>query len=213
MARPRTDIGPRIVRAARARFLEHGVEGASLRAIAKEAKTSIGMVYYYYPTKDDLFFAVVEETYERLLAGLEQALAGAEPVEERLLRLYERVAMITDEEIEMLRLVVREALVSSTRLERLIARFMRGHMPLVLRTIVQGMADGTLDKSRHPIVLVFATLALAGPPQFVRRVLGERVPLPGAPSGKELAHQMLDILLHGVAAQSSAPGRALEHLS
>ena len=35
MARPRTDIQPRIVRAARARFLAEGVDGASLRAIAR----------------------------------------------------------------------------------------------------------------------------------------------------------------------------------
>jgi len=209
MARPRTDIAPRIVRAARARFLEHGVEGASLRAIAKDAKTSIGMVYYYYPTKDDLFLAVVEETYEQLLAGLEQALAGTEPVEVRLLRLYERVATLSNDEVEMLRLVVREALVSSARLERLLARFMRGHMPLVLGTILQGRADGTFDARRHPIVLVFATLCLAGPPQFVRRVLGERLPVPGAPAGKDLAREMFELLLHGAAAPSSAPGRAL----
>ena len=61
MARPRSDIEPRIVHAARRRFLKEGVDGASLRTIARDAKTSIGMVYYYFPTKDDLFFAVVEE--------------------------------------------------------------------------------------------------------------------------------------------------------
>ena len=32
MARPRSDVGPRIVHAARERFLKEGVDGASLRA-------------------------------------------------------------------------------------------------------------------------------------------------------------------------------------
>ena len=45
MARPRSDIEPRIVHAARRRFLKEGVDGASLRTIAKDAGTSIGMVY------------------------------------------------------------------------------------------------------------------------------------------------------------------------
>ena len=36
MVRPRTDIRPRIVAAARTRFLSEGVDGASLRAIARE---------------------------------------------------------------------------------------------------------------------------------------------------------------------------------
>src|SRR4029077_6434218 len=57
MARPRSDIQPRIVRAARERFLAEGVDGASLRTIASDAGTNVGMVFYYFPTKDDLFLA------------------------------------------------------------------------------------------------------------------------------------------------------------
>jgi AcrR family transcriptional regulator len=199
MARPRTDILPRIVHAARDRFLESGVEGASLRAIAKDAKTSIGMIYYYFPTKDDLFFAVVEETYERVLGGMEQALAEPGTTEEKLLRLYERIAVLTTEEVETLKLVGREVLVSSLRLDRLIERFLRGHVPLVLRLVLQGVADGTFDKKRHPFVLFVSIFALAVPPQFIRRALGEKLPVPGAPSGAELAREMFDVLLHGVA--------------
>ena len=61
--------------AARERFLTEGVDGASLREIARDAGTSIGMVYYYFPTKDELFLAVVEEVYAKLLADLASALA------------------------------------------------------------------------------------------------------------------------------------------
>ena len=75
MARPRSDISERIRDAACERFLADGVDGASLRAIATKAKTSIGMVYYYYPSKEELFFAVVEETYSKLVADLGRALA------------------------------------------------------------------------------------------------------------------------------------------
>lgn len=198
MARPRTDIAPRILEAAKHRFMQHGVDGASLRAIAKDAKTSIGMVYYYYPTKDDLFFAVVETVYERFLGKLEVALEPEGRVEERLARLYAQLAQVTDDEIEMLRLVVRDVLTSSTRFERLLNRFLRGHVPLVLRTVMEGLSDGTFDRRHHPIVLVLATFVLAGPPQAIRRALGSKVPVPGAPEGVELARSMLEVLLHGV---------------
>jgi AcrR family transcriptional regulator len=198
MARPRTDIAPRILDAAKHRFMQHGVDGASLRAIAKDAKTSIGMVYYYYPTKDDLFFAVVETVYEGFLHKLEVALAPEGTVEERLARLYQRLAQVTDDEVEMLRLVVRDVLTSSTRFERLLNRFLRGHVPLVLRTLMDGLSDGTFDRRHHPLVLFFATFALAGPPQVIRRALGNRAPVPGAPEGAALARAMLDVLLHGV---------------
>ena len=46
MARPRGDIAPRILHAARKRFLVEGVDGASLRAIARDARTNKGMIYY-----------------------------------------------------------------------------------------------------------------------------------------------------------------------
>lgn len=202
MARPRTDIAPRILRAARKRFREKGVDGASLRAIAKDAGTSIGMIYYYHPTKEDLFLAVVEETYEKFLVELELALANDVPLEARLLRLYERLAGATADELEILRLVLQEALLSSTRFERLIERFLRGHLPLVLDTLLQGVKDGELDAARHPWVLLMATFALAGPPQIIRRAIGNRLPVTGLPAGKQLARELVEVLLGGIGARS-----------
>lgn len=199
MARPRTDIAPRIRVAARRHFLKNGVDGATLRGIAREAGTSIGMIYYYFPTKDDLFFAVVEEQYARVLADMEQALAPEFSVNDRLHRLFERIAQVRDEEADVLRLVAQEGLMGTARFERLVERFLAGHVPLILRTLMDGVQGGVLDRRRHPIVLLLATAGLAGPPQFIRRALGDRVPVPGAPSGKTLAHELVDVLLHGIA--------------
>jgi AcrR family transcriptional regulator len=203
MARPRTDIEPRILGAARRRFRQGGVDGSSLRAIARDAGTSIGMVYYYYPTKDELFLAVVEATYQQMMADLERVLAPEVPVAERLTRLFERLAAVSDEELEILRLVVLEGLMSTPRFERLVERFMRGHIALGLRTVLDGLADGTLDRRRHPIVLLLATFGLAGPPQLIRRVVGARLPVPGAPSGQLLARELVDVLLHGIAPKTA----------
>jgi AcrR family transcriptional regulator len=199
MARPRTDIGPRILVAARKYFRRSGVDGSSLRAIAREAGTSIGMVYYYYPTKDDLFFAVVEEIYQRILSDLERLLTPETPVAIRLERVFERIASVSDDEVEILRLVAQEGLLQSARFKRLVDRFLRGHVPMVLSTLLDGVSEGSLDGRRHPIVLMLATFGLAGPPQLIRRALGDRVPLPNAPSGKELARELVDVLLNGIA--------------
>jgi AcrR family transcriptional regulator len=203
MARPRTDIAPRILRAARKRFRDNGVDGSSLRAVARDAGTSIGMIYYYFPTKDELFFAVVEETYEKFMLELEQALARDVPLEARLLRLYERLAAATHDELDILRLVLQDALRGSPRFERLVERFLRGHVPLVLGTLLEGRESGELDATRHPMVLMLATLALAGPPQLVRRAIGNRFPVPGAPAGKALARELLDVLLHGIGGRAA----------
>jgi AcrR family transcriptional regulator len=211
MARPATDIRLRLVHAARAQFLSLGVDGASLREIAARARTSLGMIHYYFPAKDELFFAVVEEIYQKLLADLEAALAPGPPVVERLRGLFHRVARLSGEELEVVRLVVREALVSSARRDRLIARFLRGHVPLVLGLLDEGVRTGALAAGRPLPLLLMATFALAGPPQAVARQVGARLGGKAFPSGRALADALLEVLLHGIGgAKAARPRRRAE---
>lgn len=201
MGRPASDIRPRLIAAARTRFLADGVDGASLRAIASDARTNIGMVYYYFPTKDDLFFAVVEDVYAALLADLAEALAPDVAVDERLRRLYRRLGAMSETEATTVRLILRELLVSNERLRQVIERFQRGHIPLVLQAIRDGMVDGTLDRELPPLLVAIVTLALGAAPQFMLRRAGPHLPLAGLPSGPELADQLVAILLGGVGAR------------
>lgn len=210
MPRPKGDIQARIVAAAKKRFRAESVDGASLRAIARDAKTSIGMIYYYYPSKDDLFLAVVEDTYEGFLVGLQQALAPELDVEQRLRNLFQRIASVSEDELGMVHLIAREALVSSTRLDRLFERFKQGHVPLVLQTIADGLRTGVFDRTRHPFVLLTAIIGLAGPPQLILRGLASRLPLSDLPTPAGLASELVELLLSSVGTRSAVGGSYLE---
>jgi AcrR family transcriptional regulator len=205
MARPRTDIQPRVVRAARARFLAEGVDGASLRTIAADAGTNIGMVFYYFPTKDDLFLAVVEEVYSRLLDDLAKALAGGDALRERLQRVFTRLGMASDEELAVVRLVVREVLLSSERFARVFARMQRGHVALFLATLAEGVQSGVLDGTVSPPLLLLATFALGGMPQLIRRAAGDRLPFSMLPEPAKLAEESVELLLRAVGAPAEKP--------
>ena len=199
MARPASDIAERIIVAARARFLREGVDGASLRQIAKDAGTNIGMVYYYYKTKDELFLAIVQDVYGGLLADLTPILTSDLPEEQRFAPVYQRVSQLKPEEFDVLRLVLREALVSSTRLKHLGELFLRGHIPVVLNVLVQGIAKSRLRSDQSPLLLMAAVFSLGMMPQIVRRVIGNAEAPVALPSPSEIAHVMSDILLHGIA--------------
>jgi len=199
MARPRTDIRPRIVQAARERFLAAGVDGASLRHIAADAGTNIGMVFYYFPSKDDLFLAVVEEVYARLLGDLAGALAGEAPLRDRLKRAFVRLGRVSDEELAVIRLVVREVLLSSERFARVFARVQRGHLALFAATLAEAVASGELEDTIRPPLLLLATFALGGLPQLVRRAGGDRAPFAGLPAPEVLADASLELLFRAVA--------------
>jgi AcrR family transcriptional regulator len=199
--RPPSDIAQRITAAARERFLREGVDGASLRGIAEEAGTNIGMVYYYFKTKDELFLAVIEDVYERLLLDIVAALDPQLMPEQRILKLYERFAALDEREFAVVRLMMREALISSDRLTRIAARFEQGHIPLVLQTLLEGAGTGRLDPQTPLPVLAVSTVSLALLPQVMHRLISAAgLPVAGLlPDRERAARALFRVLLFGVA--------------
>ena len=200
MARPRSDINDRVLSAAAARFLHDGVDGASLREIAKDAGTSVGMVSYYFPTKDDLFIAVVEDKYRKFLDDVTAALAPDAPFETQVLRLYSRLGAMTDDEFRVIRVVIREALVASPRMPRLLQRFSEGHIPVVFAAIARAVARGELRDDVHPVLVVASLFGQGFIPQVFRRLMLPAMPAHiDLPSPEEVARTMRDLLLYGIA--------------
>jgi AcrR family transcriptional regulator len=198
MARPPGDIAARVLRAARLRFLSEGVDGASLRAIARDARTSIGMIYYYFPTKDDLLLAVVEQVYVGLLRDLEAGLAATRPVVDRLQALYARIAAASEDERQVLRLVLREALTSPRRLKRLFRRFQRGHVPLLIELVRDGVAAGLFRADVSPALLLAVLVAVGGPGQVILTVIDTHVAPGRVPPAAARAGALVDLLLTGL---------------
>jgi len=71
-----------ILRAAMAEFADKGLAGARIDAIAERAGVNKRLLYYYFESKDDLFLAVLELTYDDIRSA-EQALhlETADPVD------------------------------------------------------------------------------------------------------------------------------------
>jgi AcrR family transcriptional regulator len=66
----------RILETARSMVSSHGIDGVSIRDIAREAGVSLATVHHYFGTKDALHEACIDDMY-RELAELEAALAPA----------------------------------------------------------------------------------------------------------------------------------------
>lgn len=74
-----------ILAAARRIFGEKGLEGASLRAIAKEAGYTHGALYFYYASKEEIYGDLLAGSLDRLQAAVRAAVAERAAPEERLL--------------------------------------------------------------------------------------------------------------------------------
>lgn len=58
-----------ILRAAMTEFADHGFGGARIDAIAERAGINKKLIYYYFEGKDELFLAVLEQTYADIRAA------------------------------------------------------------------------------------------------------------------------------------------------
>jgi AcrR family transcriptional regulator len=198
MARPRTDIAPRIIKAAAERFAASGVEAASLRGIAKDAGTSIGMVYYYFPTKDELFFAVVEEVYAALLEDLTQAIRTAGTFEDRVRALYSRIGALEPNEKPILRMVALEAITASPRFLRLIDRFKRGHIALMFQLVADGVQSGAIRQDVEPFAVAASMVAIGTMPQLFLQLGGPHLPIVPKVPHETIVAQLVEVLFRGI---------------
>src|SRR6516164_1424933 len=79
----------RILDAARERFMRHGYEGATVRAIAADAGVDVAMVYYFFDNKEGLFTASALTGPEHPLHQLATLLdEGTEQIGPRLVRRF-----------------------------------------------------------------------------------------------------------------------------
>ncbi len=68
-----SDTQQKILEAGKREFLQKGFLSASLRNIVREAGVTTGAFYGYYQSKEDLFYALVEEVAEKLLGQFNKA--------------------------------------------------------------------------------------------------------------------------------------------
>ncbi|MEU8571349.1 TetR family transcriptional regulator [Streptomyces pathocidini] len=91
-ARTEAGAGPgareRILEAARAEFAARGYDKASIRGIAKAAGVDPALVHHYFGTKEQVFGAAIEVSFEPAMNVPDVLLAGTDEVGERLARTF-----------------------------------------------------------------------------------------------------------------------------
>lgn len=78
----------RILSAARKEFADRGYDKTSIRGIAKAAGVDPALVHHYFGTKDEVFAAAIEVSFEPVLSVPEVLAQGPEAIGERLARYF-----------------------------------------------------------------------------------------------------------------------------
>ncbi|WP_064737353.1 TetR/AcrR family transcriptional regulator [Bradyrhizobium sp. Ai1a-2] len=153
----------RILEAAKAEFAAHGLAGARVDSIAKQAGANKRMLYYHVGNKEDLYLEVLEGAYEKIRAeerGLD--LEHLEPPE-AIARLIDFTWNYFIQNPEFLALLNTENLAKARHLKRS-TKVKSMHSPFVemIRTVVtRGVESGDFRAAVDPVQLYISIAALA----------------------------------------------------
>jgi len=134
-------------------FGQRGYDSATLDAVAEAAGVRKQSLLYYFPTKEDLFQACVDDLSGRVARILEQALEGIEEDDDPISRVIHAIFKLAQDSPEFPGFM-REA---SWRGADVVQRFASVMDPLRKRALVfleRGMSSGKLRK-QDPILLLF----------------------------------------------------------
>ena len=94
----------RILDAATVEFSLHGFENANMTVIAKKAQVSVGSLYKYFETKQDLFLTVVQHSIRSMTELLDRLAVSQEDILVKVERIIREIQRTSKESAVLLRL-------------------------------------------------------------------------------------------------------------
>jgi hypothetical protein len=87
----------------------------------------------------------------------------------------------------------------------MIKRFQRGHLPLVIATIADGIREGSIRDDVPPLALLPVAVAVGAIPQIMLNQIAPKLP---APRGDALADLLIELLWTGIRPPTTQPPRS-----
>jgi AcrR family transcriptional regulator len=200
--RDREAVRRAILDAARELFVTEGYRNVSIRKIAEKIEYSPAAIYGYFPSKDDIFYALAEEGF-RLLhmsddPGFDAQLAGVDPLE-RVRSIFWRLYEFSRQQPQYFELMFVDRSVPriSQAYERFaFARELKSHLIAQIQTCIDsGALPSHLDAN---VVFRLLTMGLLG--AAMMRLSARLTPGENADS---LARDVLAVTLRGL--QTTGP--------
>lgn len=180
-------------------FAEQGFRCTEVQQIADLAGVGKGTVYRFYPTKDELFQAAVEDVMQRLTAQVDDAVCMIDDPLEHLREGFKAYMAFFQAHPEAIELFVHES-----------AEFRRVSKPRYFAysdmrrqawiEVYQKLIDSGRCRVTDPQQILDTIGNLAYGSVLANRISGRNEPL------EEMAMQLLDMILHGVLKPQDASG-------
>lgn len=202
MPRPGRNIEQLLLRSGRTLYPELGCAGLSVRALTEHAGVQLGMFHYHFRTKEAFLRALLQQFYEEMFGGLQDAVEHEGAPVQRLRAALLLLAGFVREHGAVLGRVFADA----SGGDPVAAEFLRANAPRHLRLLLKLMAEAeaagelaplpalqrfvfTMGAVALPLVVVPRIAKLEVAPTVVRRQLKKQV------SSDEAIAQRVDLAL------------------
>lgn len=203
---PPPDRRADILAAALRVFGQHGYSAATNAQIAREAGVTPAALYYYFPSKEDLFLAAVSDRRRNLAPIIQQIpehLADMEPQVVLTFAIRQIIQFISEERTHaVLRILLAEG-PRNPALVRIWEEQVVGEASMVLLRYLQSQMEAGRIRQMDPRIIAMMLLGPVMMATMTRDVLG--VNLVQDLSDEELAQQLTEVLLPGLFAFAPMP--------
>src|SRR3954470_11386508 len=201
---PSTDGRDRILQAALRSFAEHGYEGTTTAAVAREAGVTQPLVHHHFGSKEGLWRVAMDQLFSevRLFTVLDRTL----PPIQALLQVVEGFVRVSAARPELSRIIAREGSTRGPRLKYLVDHHLRAQFRELVAALQSEQAAGVIERSVRPELLLFLVAGAAAHLFDVAALARESLGVdPGAErTREEFIKLVLTVLERGVVRRQGA---------
>ena len=159
-----SDSRERILRAALTSFSENGFDGATTREIAQRANVNLGLIKYYFDSKEKLWREAVDRAFQSLRTALEVDLAASEDASDdaRTRRMIRHYVRFVAEQPELIRLMHDEGKRRGPRMRWLVDRYAKPLYERVRERLAGAQQRGLLPAHIDPLHFHYILIGAVG---------------------------------------------------
>lgn len=171
-----------ILAAARRVFAGKGLDGASVREVAKTANVNNAMIYYYFKDKEDLYRSVLTDSFSALIAVWNDGIfKSPAPVRQKLRIYIEGFIRFHQANEDLRRIIAMEFASSGGNITWLCENFFADNFSRLTRIFREGIRNGEIHKvdpslAAASLIGVIVHNFIMQP--FAEHVQGKRMNLP-----------------------------------
>ncbi len=141
------DTRAAILKAARRVFAQRGLDGASIRDVAEAAKVNTAMIYYYFKDKEDLYRAVLADSFSALTTIWDDEIfKSSAPVREKIRKYIDGYIRFHQANEDLRRIMAMEFAASGGNITWVCEKYFAENFARLTRIFREGMRKGELKK-------------------------------------------------------------------